>query len=154
MNDVISILKAIADESRFRILNLLLTNDFCVGALSSRLGISKAAVSQHLQVLRKAGLVRGEKRGYWTHYTVERNLLHEVAGALIEAANRTIRVEAVCRRGSLQHIDITERRETNMCEDCCGHPEKLKEKPEKCSEEQIKECHGDTKVHPCKIEGK
>ncbi|HVN98296.1 MAG TPA: metalloregulator ArsR/SmtB family transcription factor, partial [Syntrophorhabdaceae bacterium] len=105
MNDVISILKAIADESRFRILNLLLTNDFCVGALSSRLGISKAAVSQHLQVLRKAGLVRGEKRGYWTHYTVERNLLHEVAGALIEAANRTIRVEAVCRRGSLQHID-------------------------------------------------
>ncbi len=41
-----------------------------------------------------------------------------------------------------------------MCEDCCGHSEKSKEKPEECSEEQIKECHGDTKDHPCKDEDK
>jgi ArsR family transcriptional regulator, arsenate/arsenite/antimonite-responsive transcriptional repressor len=154
MNDVVQILKAIADETRFHILNLLLSNDFCVGALSNRLDISKAAVSQHLQVLRKAGLVRGEKRGYWTHYTVQRSLLHEVAGALIEAANSTICVEAICTRASFQNTTITERREINMCKDCCGHPEKLKEKPEECTPEQIKECHGDTIDHPCKGEDK
>ena len=32
---------------------------------------------------------------------------------------------------------------------CCGHPEKLKGKPEECSPEQIKECHGDAKEHTC-----
>jgi hypothetical protein len=31
----------------------------------------------------------------------------------------------------------------------CQKPEKLKGKPEECTPEQIKECHGDTKDHPC-----
>ncbi len=43
-----------------------------------------------------------------------------------------------------------------MC-DCrgCRHPEKLKGKPEECSPEQIRECHGEVKEHPCadKTEG-
>ena len=32
----------------------------------------------------------------------------------------------------------------------CEHPEKLKGKPGECSAEQIRECHGDTKKHPCR----
>ena len=36
-----------------------------------------------------------------------------------------------------------------MCEDVCQHPEKLKGKPGECTPEQIKECHGETKEHPC-----
>ena len=38
-----------------------------------------------------------------------------------------------------------------MCEKrrCCQQPEKLKDKPEKCSPEQVKECHGDPEEHPC-----
>jgi hypothetical protein len=31
----------------------------------------------------------------------------------------------------------------------CEHPERLKGKPEECSPEQIKECHGDVEEHPC-----
>jgi ArsR family transcriptional regulator len=41
MNDLMQILKALADETRFRIINLLLTHDFCVGALAGQLNISK-----------------------------------------------------------------------------------------------------------------
>ena len=65
-------LKALADEKRLKILRMLLNSDLCVGALANHLGVSKPAVSQHLQILRKAGLVKGEKRGYWTHYKVDR----------------------------------------------------------------------------------
>jgi len=36
-----------------------------------------------------------------------------------------------------------------MCQDCCQQPEKLKDRPQECSPEQIKECHGDTAEHPC-----
>jgi hypothetical protein len=36
-----------------------------------------------------------------------------------------------------------------MCKENCEHPEKLKSKPGECTPEQIKECHGDTKNHPC-----
>ncbi len=35
-----------------------------------------------------------------------------------------------------------------MCDSNCEHPEK-KQGPGKCSEEQIAECHGDVKKHPC-----
>jgi DNA-binding transcriptional ArsR family regulator len=156
MNDFVTILKALADESRLRIINLLLTHDLCVGALASHLDISKAAVSQHLQILRKAGLVKGEKRGYWTHYSVERSVLHDIANNFIKAASQKVSAEAICPRESSPKTDILERRELNMCKDCCEHPVKLEGKPEECSEEQIKECHGDEKDHPCvpKKEGK
>ena len=51
-------LKALADENRLKILKMLINSDLCVGALANHLGISKPAVSQHLQILRKAGLVK------------------------------------------------------------------------------------------------
>jgi len=34
----------------------------------------------------------------------------------------------------------------------CRHPERLKGKPEECSEEQIRECHGDVEKHRCEEE--
>ena len=152
MKDFVLIFKALADESRLRIIDLLLTHDLCVGALASCLDISKAAVSQHLQILRKAGLVRGEKRGYWTHYTVERSVLHDIADNLVKATNQKASAKAICPRVSSHKADILERREMKMCKECCEHPEKLKGKPAECSEEQINECHGDTKDHSC-LEG-
>jgi hypothetical protein len=36
-----------------------------------------------------------------------------------------------------------------MCTCCCEQPEKLKGKPEDCTPEQIKECHGEVQGHPC-----
>ncbi|MFH1452840.1 MAG: hypothetical protein ABIH00_02515 [Armatimonadota bacterium] len=37
-----------------------------------------------------------------------------------------------------------------MCKECgCPNHEELKDKPEKCTQEQIKKCHGDSKEHPC-----
>ena len=51
-------LKALADDNRLLILRLLGRRDYCVRALARQLGISQAAVSQHLKVLRQA--VRSE----------------------------------------------------------------------------------------------
>jgi ArsR family transcriptional regulator len=154
MKNITAVLKALADKTRFRIVNLLLTNDLCVGALASRLEISEAAVSQHLQVLRKAQLVAGEKRGYWTHYTVQRGLLHEVAAALSEAADRTICVEAVCPRASFQNTTIPGRKNQDMCKDCCEHPHELKEKSGGRSYEQMRDSHAAVEGHLQKGEGK
>lgn len=96
--DTILTLKALADGSRFRIINLLLTHDLCVGAIADRLNISKAAVSQHLQILRKAGLVTGEKRGYWTHYSVDKNAIHQIAEDLMSITKQAPDFRIVCHR--------------------------------------------------------
>lgn len=78
--------KALADENRMLILRLLLRRNCCVRALSRQLDISEAAVSQHLKVLREAGLILGEKSGYFTHYTVNRPALQALSDMLSEMA--------------------------------------------------------------------
>lgn len=155
MENFIPILKALADENRFRILTMLLAHDLCVGALANRLKISKAAASQHLQVLRNAGLVKGEKRGYFTHYAVEKDLLREIAAGFAEIANQAPAFESTCSKTLPMGPAISkERRAIDMCMDCCQQPEKLQGHPKDCTPEQIKECHGDTKDHPCETEKK
>jgi ArsR family transcriptional regulator len=151
MTDILSKLKALGDETRFRIINLLLTHDLCVGALAGHLNMSKAAISQHLQILRKAGLVRGEKRGYWTHYSVDKNAIHQIAEDLIKRTDQAPDFRAVCHRSVQDEINTNdmERREFGMCQDCCQQPDRLKGKTEECTPEQIRECHGDEKEHPC-----
>jgi ArsR family transcriptional regulator, arsenate/arsenite/antimonite-responsive transcriptional repressor len=142
-------LKALADEKRLKILQMLIANDLCVGALSKHLGVTKPAVSQHLRILRKAGLVTGEKRGYWTHYTVNRHAIRQIAVELNDLASQQKSRETVCWR--IHAIDNIkpQLKEIDMCENCCQQPGKLMDKPENCTPEQIKECHGDTKEHPC-----
>ncbi|WP_035162474.1 ArsR/SmtB family transcription factor [Caloranaerobacter azorensis] len=88
MNKTLEVLKAISDEKRFNIINLLLQHNFCVRALAKRLNLSEAAISQHLKVLREAGLVKGEKKGYYTHYAVNRDILYELSESLKEMAKQ------------------------------------------------------------------
>ncbi len=77
--DLTLVLKAIADETRMKILVLLLRHNYCVRALAKKLELSEGAVSQHLKVLRDAELLRGEKKGYFMHYDVNRDVLHALA---------------------------------------------------------------------------
>src|SRR4030066_1669874 len=103
--EFVQILKSLADETRFKLIKLLLTHDLCVGALAKHLRISEAAVSQHLKYLRDAGLIKGEKRGYWTHYTVEKDKLHELAELLKELTNLPPCPEGLCSKKLNNKID-------------------------------------------------
>ena len=145
----IQALKALADEKRLQIVTKLLHSDLCVGALARHVGVSKPAVSQHLRVLRKAGLVSGEKRGYWTHYTVERQALTRLVAELNRLAAEAPHGPAACRRSAPAPADISAREELAMCQNCCQQPTRLKDKPQNCSPEQIAECHAEAKKHPC-----
>jgi DNA-binding transcriptional ArsR family regulator len=90
MDKLSKTLKALSDETRLKIIKLLLSRDFCVRALACHLEISEAAVSQHLKILRNTGLVRGEKRGYWVHYIVDRNVLKHTGEELKKMAEEFI----------------------------------------------------------------
>ena len=69
--------KALSEPTRLKLVKLLSGNDgaLCVNALSHRLGVTQSAVSQHLRVLRQVGLVRGERRGYFVHYALDKDVL-------------------------------------------------------------------------------
>jgi ArsR family transcriptional regulator len=146
---LIKSLKALSDEKRLKILQMLIANDLCVGALAKNLGISKPAVSQHLQILRKAGLVKGEKRGYWTHYMVDRQALLQIAAKLNGLAAEEKTDQMICWRINETFENKPKTEEVDMCQNCCQQPNKLMDKPENCTSEQIRQCHGDAKEHPC-----
>jgi DNA-binding transcriptional ArsR family regulator len=57
------ILRAMGDETRLRILRILLVGQKCVGELVDVLGASQPHVSHHLRILRQAGLVEGVREG-------------------------------------------------------------------------------------------
>ena len=72
------VLKALGDPKRYQLLRFMSERSYCVGALAMRSSLSESAVSQHLKILREAGLVYGVKRGYYTHYCVNRDALRKV----------------------------------------------------------------------------
>ncbi len=74
--------KALCDESRMNILKLLLERNYCVGALAQKLHLSESAVSQHIKVMREAGLLEGQRHGYFMHYDVKYDTLHQMGEEL------------------------------------------------------------------------
>ena len=75
-------LKALAVPSRLSIIELLQAHPYCVGALTMRLDISQPAVSQHLAVLKRAGLVDADRHGTKVHYRVNAERYEQVMQAL------------------------------------------------------------------------
>ena len=61
-------LKALGEPMRLKIFQALLDRKHCVRSLSKKFGISESAISQHMKVMKDAGLVYGVKYGYHTHY--------------------------------------------------------------------------------------
>ncbi len=109
MAELVEILKALSDESRLKLVELLLRRDYCVGALAKHLSLSESAVSQHLKVLRMADIVKGEKRGYFTHYWVDRDLICRVAEQLKKLSQVQLEVKK-CQKNS-SHQDQCCRKE-------------------------------------------
>lgn len=66
--DLEQLFKALADETRLRILGLLLTGEVCVCHIHESLRISQPKASRHLAYLRRAGLVETRRNGLWIHY--------------------------------------------------------------------------------------
>jgi len=71
--------------TRLRILELLKSEGPSpVKTISEKLGITPAAVSQHMKALRYAGLVTSERQGYWVPYAVDEAALERCCGMLIQ----------------------------------------------------------------------
>ncbi|HWQ49214.1 MAG TPA: metalloregulator ArsR/SmtB family transcription factor, partial [Methanosarcina sp.] len=66
--DIVYILKALADENRIRILNLLKNRELCVCDIEAILGIKQSNTSRHLNKLKMAGIIVSVKKSQWVYY--------------------------------------------------------------------------------------
>ena len=80
--------KALGVESRIRIIDLLREKGpLGVNELAETLGITSSAVSQHLKVLRYAGLVRSERKGYWLPYEIDHAAMAQCKDLITQVCN-------------------------------------------------------------------
>ena len=70
MDSCLSVMKALADPTRLRILRLLEAGEMCVCQIVAVLPAGQSTVSQHLGILKRAGLVIDRKEGRWVFYRV------------------------------------------------------------------------------------
>lgn len=68
MDKLLGIYKALSDKNRLRILKMLETRPMCVCELSHILGINQSSTSEHLKILKEAGLIKDRKNGYFVDY--------------------------------------------------------------------------------------
>jgi DNA-binding transcriptional ArsR family regulator len=90
--------KILSVEARVKIVSLLKNKRLCVGALTHHLGITQAAVSQHLRVLKDCELLIAEKRGFFVHYQLNEPALIEWGDALRELLDAGEKKSGCCRR--------------------------------------------------------
>ena len=86
MPETVQLFKALADETRLRILNLVAHRELCVCHLVEALGLGQSRVSRHLAHLRNAGLVSDRREGAWMYYslTEPKGRIHEQVLAMLK----------------------------------------------------------------------
>ncbi len=99
--------KALSDPTRVSIIGHLSDGPRCVGVLAEALGVTHSAVSQHLRILREAGLVESERRGCRVHYALSRRAVGKTLtqiegwlGPLAAASEGTASRKPTCKRTS------------------------------------------------------
>src|SRR5512132_1153017 len=93
----VELARALGDPLRWRIVELLATEQLCVAHLAEELGAAQPLVSHHLKVLREAGLIEPDRYRYWTYYRLRPAALVRLAATLGLLA-RSDPSPAACRR--------------------------------------------------------
>jgi len=82
MQDLIKALKALSDETRLRILNILLEKECCVCEVMQALDISQSRASRNLGILQDARLLKARRDGVWIVYSVDWQTANRYATSL------------------------------------------------------------------------
>ncbi len=76
--------KALSDENRRKILDLLRAGDLTAGEIAQHFEMSKPGISQHLAILKNAELVYGHKKGQYVYYSLNSIVFQDVMKWIIQ----------------------------------------------------------------------
>lgn len=89
MQDLIRAMKALSDETRLRILNILLVRECCVCEVMQALDISQSRASRNLGILQDAGFLKARREGTWMLYSLDWQTANRYAVSLAELLNNS-----------------------------------------------------------------
>lgn len=74
---MVEIFKALAEESRLRILALLIQDELCVCEIEECLNMTQSNVSRHLTALKQCGILNSHKKAQWSYYKIDHNFIEQ-----------------------------------------------------------------------------
>lgn len=90
MRETIKTFKALSDETRLRILNILLERECCVCEVMQALDISQTRASRNLAALYEAGFLKLRKDGLWSLYSIDRDDTNNYLADLVQATTKAL----------------------------------------------------------------
>jgi ArsR family transcriptional regulator len=120
MKNIVAFAHALADETRWRIIQLVFNEPMCVCELADILEMPQSSVSSHVQVIRKAGLLDSEKCEKWLYYRLALNHRHLLA-TMGEFFEVSLASDAVLRADAKRAVKRLAERD----ESCCPLPKGL-----------------------------
>ena len=90
MRDAVKAFKALSDDTRLRILNILLERECCVCEVMQALDISQTRASRNLAALYDAGFLKLRKDGLWSLYSVDKDGMQDYLTDLVYAVTKTL----------------------------------------------------------------
>jgi ArsR family transcriptional regulator len=120
MDELLSLFKALSDETRLRIVKLLENGELCVCHLVAAIDKSQPKISFHLKVLKEAGLVRDRREGKWMHYRLDESDLFKRL-LFLSVADRVGEAEVASDRKRLEAFTAsTAEGLSDVRSDCCA----------------------------------
>lgn len=90
MRDLVKVFKSLSDETRLRILNVLLERECCVCEVMQALDISQSRASRNLGVLYDAGFLTSRRDGVWTVYAIDQQATRRYLPQLVDIVRRQL----------------------------------------------------------------
>jgi ArsR family transcriptional regulator len=98
MKQVVALMKSLSDETRLRMLNVLLVRECCVCDIMAALEISQTRASRNLSILEKAGLLGSRRVGVWRHYFLMNAKENAAMSAVLKIVTEFARKDPLCRQ--------------------------------------------------------
>ncbi len=113
--DLINFIKVLTDRKRLRILNLLRENEMCVCELSGVLRVSQPLISHHLAVLKKSGMIKSRKIGYWSYFTLNQEDLGELKREILESVLKEFQKDSSAIQDLKRYNACKSRTDRSVC---------------------------------------
>jgi ArsR family transcriptional regulator len=95
MKNTVRTFKALSDETRLRILNILMEKECCVCEVMQALNISQTRASRNLSILYNAGFLNLRKEGLWSLYSLSKEDAEDYLSNLVEAVTKALEDNSV-----------------------------------------------------------
>ncbi len=98
MKEEIKILKALGDETRLRIIQLLMTREKCVCEIHPNISVGQSTTSTHLRKLKNAGIIKSRREGKKVYYKIIDKRVIDVLRALDDKIARKSKIKKCCMK--------------------------------------------------------